>query len=272
VPGKTQGYNPAFNNIALFDQTNLYTQFLEYSKQDSIALFQALTKAQEIYLEKYFVDITKVLSASSLSLLIFRTNHLDTEIPILKKHVDSFIRKSYFGGATDYYKAHGEDLHYYDVNSLYPYAMLKPMPLNLIKVHKNISQLQLRSESDTNFNNFFGFVKCKVTTPNTLKPVHPFKYQGKTIFPTGTWIGTYFSEEIKEVMKLGYKFTFYEGYEFDTYPLFNNYVLDFYEEKKVAPTEGAKRFIAKLHLNSLYGIMGRRQNLIRTVNVRKRVV
>jgi len=68
-------------------------------------------------------------------------------------------------------------------------------------------------------------------------------------------------------MKLGYKFEFIEGYEFDKYPLFNNYVHDFYEQKKIA--KGAQRFICKLHLNSLYGIMGRKQELIRTINIRK---
>ena len=68
-------------------------------------------------------------------------------------------------------------------------------------------------------------------------------------------------------MKLGYKFEFLEGYEFDKYYLFNSYVQDFYEQKKVS--KGAQRFICKLHLNSLYGIMGRKQELIRTVNVRK---
>jgi len=68
-------------------------------------------------------------------------------------------------------------------------------------------------------------------------------------------------------MKLGYKFEFLEGYEFDKYHLFNTYVHDFYEQKKIA--KGAQRFICKLHLNSLYGIMGRKQELIRTINVRK---
>lgn len=76
--GKTQTYNPAFNDISLFDSRELFNQFLEYSRQDSIALYQALTKAQEIYLEKYFVDITKVLSASSLSLLIFSWRSLES--------------------------------------------------------------------------------------------------------------------------------------------------------------------------------------------------
>jgi hypothetical protein len=72
---------------------------------------------------------------------------------------------------------------------------------------------------------------------------------------------------LKEAIKLGYKIEIFEGYEFDTYPLFNTYVHDFFLEKK--NSSGAKKFIAKLHLNSLYGIMGRRQELIRTVNVRK---
>lgn len=182
VIGKTSEYNLAFNDISLFYNQELTFQLLEYSKQDSLALYKALSKAQQIYKEKYFVDICDVLSASSLSLKIFRVNYLDIDIPILKNNVDSFIRKAYFGGATDYYKAYGEDLHYYDVNSLYPEAMIKPMPLNLIKTHKILSGLSLE-----NFKKFFGFVKCRVTTPkNILKPILPFKYQGKTIFPTGS--------------------------------------------------------------------------------------
>lgn len=48
---------------------------------------------------------------------------------------DRFVRKSYFGGASDIYKARGVRLRYYDVNSLYPYAMKNPMPLELIKKH-----------------------------------------------------------------------------------------------------------------------------------------
>lgn len=47
---------------------------------------------------------------------------------MLTDQQNKFIRYGYYVGATDYYKKYGENLYYYDVNSLYPYAMLKDMP------------------------------------------------------------------------------------------------------------------------------------------------
>ena len=79
-----------------------------------------MDKARKLYLDLYKVDILTIYSTSTLSLKIFRTMFLSLEIPILSSVVDSFIRRSYFGGATDYYKAYVEKLYYYDVNSLYP--------------------------------------------------------------------------------------------------------------------------------------------------------
>ena len=61
----------------------------------------------------------------------------------------------------------------------------------------------------------------------------PFKYQGKTIFPTGCWVGTYFSEELKAVTKYGYTFKFISGIEYHkTYELFDSYIQHFYKIKK----------------------------------------
>ena len=55
--------------------------------------------------------------------------------------------------------------------------------------------------------NFFGFIEVEVICPtNMLRPVLPFKYGGKTIYPVGSWIATYFSEELKAMVKLGYQF------------------------------------------------------------------
>ena len=54
-----------------------------------------------------------------------------------------------------------------------------------------------------NLDNFFGFCKVEVTCPPSIeRPLLPLKYQGKTIFPTGKWVGVYFSEELKAVKNL----------------------------------------------------------------------
>jgi len=65
--------------------------------------------------------------------------------------MDGFIRNAYYGGGTDVYKAYGQDLKYYDVNSLYPFAMKNPMPYELIKFHNNLNNF--------NLDNFFGYMK-----------------------------------------------------------------------------------------------------------------
>lgn len=98
VEGKLSEYNSKFNNLDLFNNDSLLDEFKQYALQDSIALLKALLKAQEIYLIDFNIDITSIVSTSSLSLKIFRTKFLNVHIPILKGSIDRFIRRSYFGG------------------------------------------------------------------------------------------------------------------------------------------------------------------------------
>ena len=210
----------------MFDEPVLLKEFINYSMQDSISLYHALEHAQMIYIINYHVDITTIYSTSTLSLKIYRTNFQDINIPTLKGNIDNFIRKGYFGGATDYYKAYIENGKYYDVNSLYPYAMSNSMPLEIIKYYKDMSSINLE--------NFFGYVLAQKYCPkNMIRPVLPYKYKGKTIYPTGIWIGVYFSEELKAVEKLGYKITLIKGYEFSKIDLFSKYIDHFFEKKKI---------------------------------------
>nr|YP_009739386.1 DNA polymerase 2 [Tricholoma terreum]QIC20230.1 DNA polymerase 2 [Tricholoma terreum] len=157
VDGKLCKYNPSFNNLdTLLNDEKLFTQFKQYAIQDSKALLKALLSAQDIYLRDFNIDITSIVSTSSLSLKIFRTKFLNVDIPILKGSTDKFIRNSYFGGGCDYYKGYGQNLYYYDVNSLYPFSMMKPMPFKLIKQHNNLN-LDLTVD-----NKLFGFLKLNV--------------------------------------------------------------------------------------------------------------
>ena len=156
----------------------LLKKFISYSIQDSSSLATALSIAQSQYFDDYKVDITTCLSASSLAFKIFRQNYLNIDIPLLKPSVEKDIRKSYYGGATDYYKVKLVEGKYYDVNSLYPFAMLNDMPLNFIKEEKGFN---IRLED------VFGFVHCIITCPKDIaNPLLLHNFNGKIIHPTGT--------------------------------------------------------------------------------------
>ena len=259
VEGKLTPYNSKFNNLELFNNSELLQEFINYSLQDAKALFQALLNAKNLYFNKFKVDIESVYSTATLSLKIYRTKFQEDPIYILPANIDSFTREGFYGGGTDVYKAYGKNIHYYDVNSLYPYAMLNPMPYNLIKLHNNMNNIKLE--------NFFGFVEVEVICPlNMLRPVLPFHLNGKTIYPVGSWKGVYFSEELKAVEKLGYKFKLIKGYEFSKANLFDSYINYFYEIKKIST--GVERNMAKLQLNNLYGYFGRKQIGLTTLNVK----
>jgi hypothetical protein len=187
MDGKIHPYKKEYNNVTVLDNQELLNELITYCVIDSESLFNVLLRAQQTYLFKYNVDICTIVSTSSLALKIFRKNYQEVEIPILKNNLDVFIRHAYFGGATDYFSCTEKDLKYYDVNSLYPFAMLKPMPLNPTKV-----------DQVKDLDNFFGFVKVRVYCPKSVeRPLLPVKYQGKTIFPTGRWEAVLFFRGIE---------------------------------------------------------------------------
>ena len=260
VEGKSSPYNQLFNKIELFNNPQLLQEFINYSLQDSKSLFQALYNAQLLYFDKFKVDIESVYSTATLSLKIYRSKFQEDPIFILPSKLDMFIRKGYFGGGTDVYQAYAENVHYYDVNSLYPAAMLNPMPYDLV-VNKLIDL------SNRSLDSFFGFAYVEIFCPiDMLRPVLPFHKDGKTIYPVGSWTGIYFSEELKAVSKLGYKIKLINGYEFTKANLFEPYINYFYEIKK--NSVGVERNMAKLQLTNLYGYFGRKQIGLTTSNVK----
>lgn len=137
------------------------------------------------------------------------------------------------------------------------------MPFELIKHHDDLTNHDL--------NDFWGFCLAEIYCPKNIKiPLLPFKHEGKTIYPTGRWIGIYFSEELKAVIKYGYKIKLINGYEFSKIDLFDSYVGHFFEKKRIATMckDDTSKCIAKMQLNQLYGIFGRKQELIKTINVK----
>ena len=57
------------------------------------------------------------------------------------------------------------------------------------------------------------------------------KFNHRTIAPLGKWRGVYFSEEIENAKKYGYKFKVLKGYTFERKNIFFEYVNKFYDLK-----------------------------------------
>lgn len=150
---------------------------INYLRQDILILGGVMLKAQEINWSKYRIDIEDVMTLSSLSLKIFRKNFFDDNtfhINIPNRNQDTFIRRSYYGGHVDVYKPYGENLYYYDVNSLYPFIMKSyPMPCGIPVWKNNLKSVGLDS--------FFGFIEAYVVCPtNISRPFLPYKDQSGT--------------------------------------------------------------------------------------------
>lgn len=161
----------------------------------------------ELYFKRYQIDLSEEYSGSSLSFKLFRKLFLDKNIPLLNKKNDRYVRNSYYGGHTDYYQHYIQNSYYYDINSLYPAAMLKLIPYKILYHLTKDEVLMLPEPVD--IENIFGYMEVEVDATNVTYPMLPCKIDNKLIYPCQlacNWTGTYFSEELKAMLPLGYKF------------------------------------------------------------------
>jgi hypothetical protein len=76
------------------------------------------------------LEMTEGLTISSLAKNLFFKYYLNnSKIPLINTNtLFNFIYSAYYGGITEVYIPCGQDLTYLDINSLYPFAALSPMP------------------------------------------------------------------------------------------------------------------------------------------------
>jgi hypothetical protein len=157
----------------------LKDELLKYMKNDIVALYQIIDNfSQEMY-ELENLNITSVSTLSSITLKTYLTNYYNKKkTPIhIPRHVNyQDIKNAYFGGRVEVFKGYVENIFIYDVVSLYPYCMLKDLPIG------NISK-----STDTNLDNYFGFCYASVNVPKGIRaPIFPFRMEnGGLIYPTG---------------------------------------------------------------------------------------
>ena len=246
---------PFTHNVELKDLDNSIFQDESYNylRNDVDLLFGIIEHFKAHLMETYQIRLRDLYSTSNMAFKVFRTKFLKKEIHSSTQQEYNLIKKTYYGGAVQIYQNYGENLYYYDVNSLYPYVMLKPLPI------KYMSTLNNLTESDLIKHDYFGFAVCEIIiSDNEVKPQVPVRNGGKIIYPVGKIYGTYFSEEIKSWLTLGYKVKLFTFYNFTKVEgIFEDYINYFYA-KKSDIKEINSRFLNKLLLNGLYGYFGRK--------------
>ena len=91
-------------------------------------------------------------------------------------------------------------------------------------------------------------------------PILQIHYKGengiRTISPIGKFCGWFFSEELKNSLKFGYKIKVLRGYQFFRGNIFNGWLEEQYKLRTSYPKSQPMNYIGKILLNSLYGRFG----------------
>lgn len=229
---------------------DLRKECIKYLEKDLISLTFIMNKFSEYLNRKYYIQVTDSLTISRLALNIFLKEYLrDSKLPIIGKNIFSDIKKAYYGGVTEVYKPYGKNLFYYDVNSLYPFAALNPIPgVNCTFIENVGNSMDLKD--------LFGFFYCKIETNNNYLGLLPVHSKEGLIMPNGSWEGWYFSEELKYALSQGYKINVIKGYNFNKLDnVLTDYVNDLYKIKS-STKDSVEKDINKRLLNHLLGRFG----------------
>ena len=217
----------------------------EYLKFDCLGLYEVI---EDFYKLPLLHGVGHKMTTSSLAMTTFRLNYLkDTVLYKLPPDKEEFVRQAYYGGRVEIFKMIAENVREYDVNSMYVSAMLNPLPCG--------SKGAWASGYDFSDENTVGFLDCTVECPdNLLIPLLPVKTpEGKLIFPIGTWRGTYFSAEVKEALKHGYKIEVTRALIFPCDTYLKDYAQDTWNLRIANPGKNPINITAKLLGNGLYG-------------------
>ena len=224
----------------------------KYLQNDLISLYSIMDIFKKHIWLNYELHINDSYTISGIAMNIYLNNFYNNNIPLInKKSVYNNIRSSYYGGITEVYKPYGNNLYYYDVNSLYPFSALKDMP-GMNCVYTDNINLNLNNCLD-----LFGFYYSEIETNNQYIGLIPTRTDsGSLMMIEGKFKGWYFSEELKFALNNGYKVFIKNGYTFNRErDVFKEYVEHFYNIKKTTK-DVIEKATAKSLLNNLLGRFG----------------
>jgi len=235
---------------------NITPEDIEYCKRDCKIVFVALQRIFEL------TGAIK-LTLPSLAMYDFRKNYLPGDLQF-SELVDEFY-DSYYGGRTEAFKIGKVNAKVYDVNSMYPYAMVNT-------VFPDVKSLKKETQVDTRFlthclkyyegmasvdvihkDTFFGYLPCRMEVDKSEK----------LVFPVGKFSTVVNFNELRYALQAGVieiKKVHYIVYANPAKSPFVEFILDNYKKRNESKDE-LNRLIYKLKMNSLYGRFAMRMKM-----------
>lgn len=217
----------------------------EYLQNDCLALYEVLEEFSRLE----FIDGNLKLTIASQSLWTFKKYFCSFEPFRMRLEDEEYIRRHFYsGGRVEVYKGYGKNVNSYDVNSLFPYAMLSDMPVGNAKETTRFVPYKI------------GYYRCKVgSTPQWYISPLLLKHDRRNYYVTGE--GEYYlSSSCIEMLRhdFGVRVTVSDGFYFEgKEKIFVAYVNHWYKVKQAHKKEkDAQYYLAKYMLNALYGKFG----------------
>lgn len=277
--GKKVTLNMSYTDLAKEENRYIMKQYLE---QDCKLLYKCIDRFQYI-INKMGGEVGITLPSTALNLYrrAYQTDYLYTNRHFItcedygRKTAESkcegcgheLIRPATKGGRCEIFKMrfipnkYAKEAKVYDFNSMYPSVMLHDMPVGQGILINNIKESDLYSNAEKKI----GIVECEVFIPEKVYlPPLPWKETNtsKLLFPTGHFSGTWDTSELLLLKDIpGAKINkIRRSIWFDKSPIFKNFVTDIYKFRvKDKNWNKGMDDIAKLLLNSLYGIFGMKE-------------
>ena len=243
--------------ISIAMSAEMRSRMLDYLRADCVSLWNAIGKMRD-FAASNDMDLCATIGSSAWR-NVKRKLNLDDAWKDLESAKE--VRKSYFGGRVECFRATSPEIVEYDVNSMYP-AMLaqEKMPVGLPNTY------QAKTAHRALLQDTPGFYDCTVTVPDGCAvPPLPVRIKGRIVYPTGTFRGQWALCELSNaldspscILEEMHGAILYDSEEV----IFADWIQTIFDIRNSAP--GGKSSPmgtwAKLYMNALSGKFGARSD------------
>jgi hypothetical protein len=232
------------------------SEIADYCIRDTRIVYEYMVMFQDT-INSLGGQMSTTLASTAMDL--FRRSFMDRPIHTPHPNHNDTFRQAYYGGRTEAFKyGFGQSLYQYDVHSLYPFIMS-----NIDLPDTATGYFINTTPKVDNIFQYEGMTSCVVTAPKLHIPILPTRIQGRLLFVSGTFEGTWCHNELRIAIEHGYNIDSINWQYIATHSIrpLSGYVNQLYALKQLAQTEGNPiYFVYKILMNSLYGKFGQRSD------------